>query len=97
MDGGDCSNLLCIAERYQIVFIYFKMVTMVNFMVSFSITFHVSFLCVAVNNILRKEFEGRGICFGPWFQRVRPTAAWHHVLGRVPRWWDCVVKRVYND
>lgn len=65
MDGADCSNPLCITEHYQIISIYFKMVTMVNFMVSFSITFHVSFLCVAVNNILRKESEGRGICFGP--------------------------------
>lgn len=92
MDGGDCFNTLRIAEGYQIIFIYFKMVTMVNFMVSFSITIHVNYLSVAVSNVLRKESESRGICFGPWFQRVQPTVTWHQILGRVPQWRECVVK-----
>lgn len=78
---------LRIAEGYQIIFVYFKMVTMVNFMVSFSITIHVNYLSVAVSNVL-------GICFGPWFQRGQPAATWLQVLGRAPQWWACVLKGV---
>lgn len=85
MDGGECSNPLCIAESYQIVFIYFKMVTMVNFMVSFSITIHVSFLCVAVNKYSGKNLQAEGFVLVPGFRGFSPlppgTTCWAECHG----------------